>query len=785
MIKGPGKNSIITRPLFYYGLALAAGVALGMTGLFGFTPSLIILALGVLSVIAAKKYGYAAPLGLFLALGIFLSVSDWHKPKPFPVAEGEEIIIEGLVLKNSLSNEAGGFSLSLRPESVNSLPYFGGDVLLYGEGPGSYLYGDRLTARGRVMPYSLYGNENAFDYESYLLKQGYSGRISAAYGGEITLINRGEGNFIGRLASKIRLRLDKAIEQIPHKQGQYIKGVFLGEKSDLSAYEKRTLAQAGILHAFAVSGLHVGYIVALAGLVFGGSYKRRWPRLIIGAVFLLFYLFIVGFKASVLRASIMAALFLIAPVFNEKADLLNSWGLALILVLLWKPLQILDAGFQLSFITVAGIGLLQPVFYSILPGPKWLKNSFAVTFAASFASMPVVAWYFNLASWGGWVLSQLFLLIIGLVVILALVGALFSLFSIGLASLFLISAGFFMEIVYKTADFVSQLGFSWLALGRPGFLVLIVYFSIMPALPKIGRLWGKKGVYITALFLILLLILPFGNNQGPAPEAFKGSEDLLEVVFLDVGQGDCAIVFTPRGNTVVIDGGGKTGDLNWAGDNILAPFLHGRKIKQVELLINSHPHEDHIGGLFSLLQMFKVRGVMVSAPCGEIDLQEEFIFKASEKGCEIFQAQAGESYLLEEDLYLDIFSPDTSQSYTASNANEGSLVMKLKYKDISFLFTGDIEGRNLEALVPLAQIKADILKLPHHGSISSMNTDFYRRVAPEAVVVSVGKNNPFGHPSPVISDYWQDMGVPFYKTSKNGAITVFSDGKLLQVKTMY
>lgn len=785
MIRDMGRLPMLTRPLFGYGAAFAGGIALGGTGLFSVYAALIILAAALVLAFVWRNQGFAAPLLIFLALGLLMQTGGWREPPPFPAHAGDTIIIEGLALANAQPRQEEGFSLPLRPSLIEGQPYEGGDLLIYGEGAGGYQYGDTLQIRGTVLSLTGYGNPQAFDYAAYLQRQGFSAAVSTAYTGEIILMKQGGGNILRLLSAKIRLRLDQALETIPLKHAEYIKGVFLGEKSGLSVYEKRILAETGILHAFAVSGLHVGYIAALAALLLGQHYKRRWPRLLLGLALLLFYLFLVGFRASVLRATIMASLVLLAPVFHEKSDLLNSWGLAVLLVLSWRPALLFDAGFQLSFGTVLAIGLLQPVFSRLLPRKGWLKDSFAITFAASLGSMPLVAWYFHLASFAGWLLSPVLLLLIGLVVVLGMAATLTAIFSLTLASWLLISAGFLMEIVYTVAEWAAGFRLSWMALMRPGIGILILYFMLLAALPWVFRRWGKIRTYLAIAAMMALMLLPLGSKTGAYLTGLEPEAGLLEVVFLDVGQGDCAVVFTPKGQTIVIDGGGTVQDLYWAGDYILAPYLQSRGLSRIGLVINSHPHEDHIGGLFSVLRLFQTDTALLSAACGEIPLQQQFAEEAQAANCRIILAQGGESYLLEEDLSLEILSPPKGAVYSAVTANEGSLLMQLRYKELAILFTGDLEGANLTRAAGMSEVKADILKLPHHGSIHSMNEDFYRRVNPQAVVVSAGQNNPFGHPSPVISDYWQEQGIPFYRTDKHGAITLVSDGLAFELRSVY
>lgn len=782
MIKRPDKL-IIARPFFCYGLAFGAGIALGGTGLI--SPVMAIAALGLGAVLwlgRYKSWGYFAPVALVFALGLLWMVSGVRSPASFPVEKGEDLEMQVLVIDSKPNRN--GYTLEADPYWVNGSAYRGGQVLIYVDDSVSYAYGDILLVKGSVLSLRQYGNENAFNYEDYLWRQGITAVISGNYGGEAVKVGTEKRNLMLVISAKLRDRLEQGLAYLTETQQNYVKGVYLGEKTGLSAYEKRILSETGLLHAFAVSGLHVGYIAGVAGMLLGKGYRRRWPRFWLGAFLIGFYLCLAGFMPSVLRASIMAFLVLLAPAIHEKSDLLNSWGIAVVLILLGRPVLLYDASFQLSFISVLGIGLLMPVFQRILPGKGWFRDSLAVTLSASFGSMPVIAWYFQLSSLAGWILSPLLLVLIGFVVILGLLATFICIFSPWLSSLPLIGAGLIMEFVYFVSEKAASLSFSWIALLKPSALILGLYYLLMVLVAR-GLKTTKKWAYwlgIGAMFLVLLL--PLGTRFGSNLAGIENAQNnLLEVVFLDVGNGDSCVVFTPQGNTLVIDGGGKQDNPFSMGENVVSPYLRSRGVSEIGLLINSHPHADHIGGLFPLLELFEVKEAMLSAACEEVPLQLEFRDKAMVENCRIIPARAGDSFLLEENLFLTVYAPFAGTAYGDEQANQGSLVMKLSYGEVDFLFTGDLEGESLREISGYP-IEAEVLKLPHHGSVYSLDLDFYAKIAPKAVVVCVGENS-YGHPSYLINDFWLEQGVPYYRTDKNGAVTFWTDGLNLRVETVY
>jgi competence protein ComEC len=775
------------RSLCWHCLAFAAGIAFcGLTGLSFQIALFILLAGAAAAFFSFRRKNFYLLLIFTFAVGIFWMSVDDASQKSFPYEKGDEVAVSGMALENSVESldEEGHYSFLLQADSIDVRPcdY---TLYIYADDGQKIFYGEYLRVQGSVMQVQKYANANAFDYETYLKRNGIEGSVSAAFGGQVQKTGKRGGNLFLHFSSDISLRFEAALSYLPQDQQNLIKGVFLGEKAGLSDSDKRLLSQTGIMHAFSVSGLHVGYIILFGLMIFGTSRKNRWLRLAIISFLIIFYVSLTGLNPPIIRASLMGIVGLLAFSLDRKADTYTSLAISAAFCLLWRPLLIFDAGFQLSFVAVFGILYLAPLFYKVLPGSGFINRAFAVTFAACLATIPLVAYYFYLLSFAAMSVSPILVLLIGVVVILAFISCIFSIFSLVLAVLPLAAGGWIMEFVYNLATWIGSWPISYVPVARPAIWAIVLFYVVLLLLPPLLAKKGRWPVWLIILLLLLLLISPFGkqsdNSQYFADVA--GRAGVMEVTFIDVGQGDSALVVTPRGHYILIDGGGKLNDGKWIGEKVLLPYLQSRGVKELDLVICSHPHDDHISGLLTAIENLGTEALMTADAFADVELQKQLEAEAGLAGAKIIYVAAGEKYLVEEDLYLTVFAPYKGQSYDDDSANKGSVVAKLSYYDIDFLFTGDLEGDNLDALSE-QPVDAEVLKLPHHGSRSSFDTDFYKKVAPKVVVISVGENNSYGHPASVVTDYFKQKSIPIYRTDLHGGISFFSDGYALEVQTV-
>jgi competence protein ComEC len=284
-------------------------------------------------------------------------------------------------------------------------------------------------------------------------------------------------------------------------------------------------------------------------------------------------------------------------------------------------------------------------------------------------------------------------------------------------------------------------------------------------LPEIGstttRLWvGGAGV-VALLVWLAALALPDGR---------------LHVAFLDVGQGDAILVTTPDGRQLLIDGGPSATDLNWRLGQEM-PFWD----RKLELVVNTHPDNDHLGGLVSLLERYRVEQALVSDLAIDSQLYQEWDKELTETELTPVIGQAGQQLELGGGVTATVLNPGPA-SANLDDPNDHSVVLHLQFGQISFLLPGDIEAPIEQKLVASGvPLTATVLKSPHHGSRTSSSEPFLEAVDPQVVVISVGAENTFGHPSPEVLERYAAHGLPVLRTDEQGTIEFVTDGERLWI----
>lgn len=282
-----------------------------------------------------------------------------------------------------------------------------------------------------------------------------------------------------------------------------------------------------------------------------------------------------------------------------------------------------------------------------------------------------------------------------------------------------------------------------------------------------------KEFYMSIIMSLIILLSGCGavvNN--PADTATNAGAGRLQVHFLDVGQADSALIITPSGQSILIDGGN-----NEDGEKIVN-YLKSKGINELSAIVATHPHEDHIGGLDVVMQSIPTKKVYLPNAASSSRTFEDFIAAVKSSGAKKIEAKAGVK--LEVPDLKGIFLAPNSGSY--EELNNYSAVLKLTYGQVSFLFEGDAEDISEAEMIKSGQdLKATVLKIGHHGSKSSTTDEFLKAVSPENAIISVGSDNDYGHPAPSVINKLIKAGVAVYRTDQSGTIVVTTDGTSIEI----
>ena len=645
-----------------------------------------------------------------------------------------------------------------------------------------YKYGDVLEIKGKLEKPKGPKNFGEFDYEFYLAREKIFTCLNIWQEKDIHKIGENNSNFLVSFSLSARERInDITNKTLPSPYNYLLVGMLLGEKSFIPPHLKELFSEAGIMHILAVSGLHVG-IIAMALLAFLsilGLPKKL--KLLILVLILLIYASITGFRPSVLRATIMFILLIGGKLINRSRNLNISLFFAAFLILLSNPLILYDAGFLLSFIVTFFIINLSPVLQELFSKiVVWIKNPLAVSIAAWIGIFPLSAYFFTKISIIS-IISNIFIIpLTGIAVILGFVTFFIGLISIFMAGIIANINYLVLNLIILIAQSLSSLPFAFIDVAQPSIVVIILYylavFFIIEMFYKktLSQKIKKKAVLIVlAITLIIIIVQVF----YPA--------DNLEVNFLNVGEGDCILIEAPNSIDILIDGGGTPQSEFDIGRNIVIPYLRRKGINEIDLLILTHPHIDHLEGLLPILTEIKVDMVLDGGlACNSLEYQE-FISLILKKGIPYHKAKAGDNFIFSNNLEMLLLNPlYDSDFYEESDFNNASIVVKLFYKNADFLFTGDIEKAAEKKLLVWQNIlQSDILKVSHHGSVTSTNLEFLDKVNPSIAVITVGKNN-FGHPSQNTIERLENRNIQIYRTDEDGTIIIRTNGQEYWIRTL-
>jgi competence protein ComEC len=619
--------------------------------------------------------------------------------------------------------------------------------------------------RSRLNPYGI-------DGLSRNLRHGTIGEIDV----ESVVADPVDGR--GSVISRFRRRLVSLVDSVSSDQAAgMLKALLLGERSDLSPDLGDLMIRAGTYHVLAISGLHVG-IVVLILTAFLSSLRlgRRW-RIIVAVVCVLSYVVFTGARPSAQRAWVFFMLIGVCRLLQWKIDYPNCVGAAGTVLLLVSPHLAWDVGFKLSLAAVFGITLLVPQ----LAGPgkvtrslcakikRYVITGLLASFSAQAFTLPILLYHFGRVSLIGPLSNLVVLPLVTLIVASGIEAVMVMPFSRELASVLLRGASAFAAVTIGVTGFLTGLVDPLVYTGKPGIWKVVVYTAALTYLgllrPRMAR--RVKISLLISLCAFLIVPVPWIPKEG------------LEATFLYVGNGDACFIEMPGGKTLLVDAGACSQTFD-AGRAYVLPFLAMKGVPKIDAVLISHPHNDHYGGVATLMGSFDVGEILIGATRGEAQY-ERLLEDARRQGIEVTCIGRGDTLHFGE-VSLEVFHPPRDTLWEAdTDANTQSVVSKLVYGDHSILFTGDVTPAVQKGLVKNGHdLASDILKVPHHGAPEAVDISFLRAVGAGFAVVSVGSRFS-SHPCPATIKLLESFGTQVLTTISNGAVTVTSDGHWSEV----
>ncbi len=569
--------------------------------------------------------------------------------------------------------------------------------------------------------------------------------------------------------------LDQIEQNFDSASRPLAKALLIGYKNELDREQKIAFSRAGLSHIMAVSGLHVGFIIAPFWILIPWFWTLRYGKqvgLLMLIILLVGYAGLTGFSASVCRASLTGGLITYGKLFHKIRDSINLTAVAAVVLLLVNPHDLFTPGFQLSFFAVYIILLVIPVINGWLP--VWVRYRWygtpvmivVVSILVQVGLFPLLTYHFGEFSLIGPLANAIVVPWLGIVVPYALfllpVSAL-----LPMASLLNLPNQWFLNGLQQFINWISQLEWSWIQIHLDSPLIFLIWIAgvfVLASLNIPRMRWKMVVIFLS------LLVLESGNKFIKSFSPAK-----LTVTFFDVGQGDAALVSTPSDKHFLIDAGRWTPAYNSA-RYIILPHLRAEGIEKLDAIFLSHPHADHIGGITELIHEVPIDTIYNSGYHYSSQLYQNYHKLARQKEIPIKSVTSGQTIPIDPSILVAVYGP--AEQPFGSDPNEHSVILEIVYNETEFLFMGDA-GKKQEQLLTETfgrLLDTDLLKAGHHGSKTSSSALFLQNASPLHTVVSLAKRNRFRHPHlPAVQNINKYSDYTYF-TSLQKALVFSSDG---------
>ncbi len=780
----------------------------------------------IIKIIARTQWSFVAMIFLCATIG-FLVTSNEVKMRDdvWSFKEGY-VSVYGTVKKVAKTKNA--YSLYL--DDTWSKDFSLGNVIVYFSDEPDVRIGNAIKVEGEFKQFDEARNPGNFDMREYYMSIGIYGMIF----GSSYEVRDSSFDYLRQSLYELRLSVKEILNEIcPKDKAEVYSAIMLGDKSDLDDSTKELYSVSGIAHILAISGLHISFI----GMFFYNLLRRKFGYTLSGSIsFLAVVAFGImsGMGISTIRAVVMFGLMVLCQILGRARDHVTSVSLAGIFLCLWNPFVILDSGFQMSFAAIIGILIVWPkVFYLIglkdrVDDHKLDKNANekekrhlvyiiirnkiinAVLFSINISMFmaPVVAYYYYQLPTYSFLLNLIVVPLMGVVIVSGVLGVLGGLVAKWIGSILIIPGCWILDLYTGLSKLISMLPFSSIVVGKLSVYIIILYYVLLfgilfffshrkkvkelakKSFDKSGndliRIRKEKRVALLQLkryrqiVIVLFIVLESLLYLKPVTIYLNFFSPGLETMFLDVGQGDGIHIKCSDGTNLMVDGGSTT--VKEVGKYRITSYLKSQCNSTIDYWFLTHGDEDHISGLIEILNNnisgIKIKNIVLPY-MKEYDENLLTIQKAADdKGIDVHAIKKGDT-LEFGDTKLKCLHPTLDTS--SDDLNDYSIVLSVEYSNYSMLLTGDLTSAQETYMKNLKQYT--LLKVGHHGSKYSSSEEFLSAVKPRIGILSSGKGNRYGHPTPEVMERLEAVGCKYIRTDESGGISVVSNGEDLEIET--
>lgn len=795
--------TVIKRPVFWILLAFVLGEVIAVFDLNIAVPC-IVPAIIVIRKIIIKAYedmGAFVVIFFTLITGFMLMSNEITTRNHIYDLKENTVIVQGKIYK--IENTAFGTNIYLKGVEVEN-----GEksvsvkrIFVNTEKIPNVKIGNIIKVRGKLRQFEEAANKGNFDSRKYYLSLGFDGKIEA---GTIEVINSdysGIRQGLYELRMEIIERLEKlcsdnnGIFSIINNKNGIIGAIILGDKTDLDSDIKELYSVSGIAHILAISGLHISFI----GMAIYRLLRRRFRFLFSAAVSIpvvLSFGIMSGFGISTIRAIIMFILKIIGEVLGRKYDAITAISLAGLVLLVQNPFVVCNSGFQMSFGAIIAIVLILPIVEEILNTDNKIIKVISANFTISLIMNPILAWnYYELPTFS-FLLNIVVVPLMSVVIVSSIAGIFCSCIMFGFGKVVIFPGCGILELYTFLCNIINKSSVASIVVGQPKVTIIIVYYAILLVVlfglknirTKYTRAEKERNIIKRETGLVL-------EKKAKKERRIKGQNVKLRlacivgflllncliyyipnpgfyITFISVGQGDGILIHGDNGTKVMVDGG-STSEKQVA-KNCIVPYLKAEGIGTIDYSIITHTDKDHISGILEILEnnnsnRIRIKNLVMPDINMKDDTYNELIEKAKLKKINVLYIKKGDTLSLGKTKIKCIY-PETTT--TASDKNDYCTVLSVKNKTSKILLTGDISKEIEEKIKDDIEENYTVLKVAHHGSNYSSSEKFLKKVNPKYSIISVGKNNSYGHPGNETMERLRKQGGVIYRTDEKGGITI-------------
>ncbi|HTV74831.1 MAG TPA: DNA internalization-related competence protein ComEC/Rec2 [Candidatus Acidoferrales bacterium] len=643
--------------------------------------------------------------------------------------------------------------------------------------------GARVTVHGRLEPFDDARNPGEPSQRALEAERGLDARLEHVHIRSVQPPDARDPRIWLPLArawasGELRARMDEPYASI-------LAGALWGERSTLPPDLRAEFQDTGTVHILVTAGLHLGVIAALTTLLLNALGAGRITSSLVTIAVIWVYAAFSGAHLPSLRAATMVSFGLLARAAGREAISWNALAAAAIVIALGWPRSIGTISFALSFSCVGAILLFATPIARRLERfdlPHGVNEALALTLATQIGTWPLTAATFLVFAPYAPLANLLVVPVVGVAMLLGIAQLLASPLGPVAQGIANINESLLMWIV-GVVHFTSSLPGAHIVTTPPPLWTIAIYDATLLALAWLteqGRVRWAVALLACACALVIWPPRPARND--------------LTITAIDVGQADALLIQTPRGHAFLVDAGGRlergaqTGGstAEEIGERIVVPFLIRSGVHHLDAVLLSHPHGDHAGGIAPVLRTL---GADAFADSGQVypgDAYHDALRVAHAEHIPLLEPRGGDVWHTDDGVTFRFFGPTMPYlTGTRSDINSNSLVFKVEYGRFAMLFTGDAGAESEQRMLALGyDVHADVLKVGHHGSAYSSTPQFIAAVAPRDAVISVGRDNLFGHPAPVTLQTLRRFGAQIYRTDLDGAITIDSDGSIFHIRSL-